>query len=124
MKYLLCLFVLVCPVLAFADTPASDGLSLFSSVFSTDSYTFIDTFFERAVAWVMLAWLELKISSIAFAYDIAYQLVTNLGIGDEIEYYLAEMDAKYVDFFVWLNLPQCINTMLSAHVATFVMRMF
>ncbi len=122
MKYLLIPFLLLVSAAALADDgSAVQTLSLFDSIFSTSSYAWIDTFFERIAAWLVLWWLELKLWTIAFGYDIAKLLIEQLGIIDQIESAIDSINNQVFKLLDYLNVFEALNIVLSGHAARMVL---
>ncbi len=123
MKYLLIPFLLLVSAAALADDGGSavEALSLYDSVFTTESYDWIDTFFERIAAWLVLWWLELKLYTIAFGYDIAKVLIEQLGIIDQIEAAIDGINNQIFQLLDYLNVFEALNIVLSGHAARMVL---
>ena len=94
---------------------------MYDSVFSTESYDWIDTFFERIAAWIILWWLELKLYAIAFGYDIAKALIDQLGIVQEIESSIDALDSQTFRLLSYLNVFEGITIILSSYATRMVL---
>lgn len=124
MKRVITVFVLLFfSTLAIADDGGSavEALSLYDSVFSTESYDWIDTFFERIAAWIVLWFLELKMWTIAFGYDIAKAIIEQLGIIDQIESSISGINDQIYGLLDYLNVFEALNIVLSGHAARMVL---
>ncbi|ASP40350.1 hypothetical protein CHH28_17440 [Bacterioplanes sanyensis] len=123
MKLFLTLFFVFFSVSTLADDSGSavEALSLYESVFSTDSYTWIDTFFERVAAWLVLWWLEIKLWTIAFGYDIAKELIEQLGIVQQLESSIAALNNQTFRLLAYLNIFEGINIIMSSYATRMIL---
>lgn len=123
MKILAILGLIFFSALALADDSGSavEALSLYDSVFTTESYDWIDTFFERVAAWLVLWWLELKLWTIAFGYDIAKAIIEQLGIIQQLESSIAALNNQTFRLLDYLNIFEGINIILSSYATRMVL---
>jgi hypothetical protein len=118
MKFLLIVFVSLFSISAFADG------SLLDSVSGTGAYGWIDTVLERSAAWVIVSWLEFKIWSLTFSYNVASLVIESLGITQQIESRLNGLSSQVYAFVSFLRIIEALNIIFSAHAATMIMRLF
>lgn len=123
MKMFAIIFLLILSVPAFAADSGSavEALSLYDSVFSTESYSWIDTVFERVAAWLVLWWLEMKLWTIAFGYDIAKAMIEQLGIVQHIESSISALNSQTFRLLSYLNIFEGINIILSSYATRMVL---
>lgn len=123
MMRLLPLLLLLCTGVALAEDSGSlvDKLSMYDSLFTTESYSWIDTFFERVAAWVVLWWLELKLYGIAFTYDVAQHIIQQLGIMNQLRGALSGLDSQVYAFLDYLNVFEALNIILSAYATRMIL---
>lgn len=123
MKMFAIMFLLILSVPAFAADSGSavEALSLYDSVFSTESYSWIDTVFERVAAWLVLWWLEMKLWTIAFGYDIAKAMIEQLGIVQHIESSISALNSQTFRLLSYLNIFEGINIILSSYATRMVL---
>lgn len=124
MKKIFLFTLLFLPLSAFAAETSSTWLQMFDSFFSTDAYGWVDTFFERAAAWVIYSWIDFKIWSLQFSYNVASMVIESLGVTQEIESRLSGMSSEIYAFVSWLRIIEALNIIFSAHAATMIMRLF
>lgn len=107
----------------FSISVFADG-SLLDSVSGTGAYGWIDTVLERAAAWVIVAWLEFKIWSLSFSYNVASLIIDSLGITQQIESRLNGLSSEIYAFVSWLRIIEGLNIVFSSYAATMIMRLF
>lgn len=107
----------------FSFSALADG-SLLDSISGTGAYGWIDTVFERAAAWLIVSWLEFKIWSLSFSYNVASLIIESLGITQQIESRLNGLSSEIYAFVSWLRIIEALNIIFSAHAATMIMRLF
>ncbi|MCA6058306.1 DUF2523 domain-containing protein [Thalassolituus sp. ST750PaO-4] len=122
-RYIPLFLLLAIPVSGWAADSGSavETLSMYDSLFTTESYTWIDTVFERVAAWLILWWLEIKLFAVAFSYDIAVHLVQQLGIVNQIKSTMSGLNQQVYAFLDYLNVLEALNIVLSAHAARLVL---
>jgi len=99
--------------------------------FFNDVLAFLDSgiyqFFVDLVAWVLIKLtvfkLQLELSSLVFAWDIASSIIQQLDITAEIQSALSILPAQVQQNLYFFNVVEGINLILNAAATRFVMRM-
>lgn len=107
----------------FSISAFADG-SLLDSVSGTGAYGWIDTFFERAAAWVIYSWIDFKIWALQFSFNVSSMVIDSLGITQQIENRLSGLNSEIYAFVSWLRIIEALNIVFSAYAATMIMRLF
>ena len=87
-------------------------------------YDVADTILERVAVWYIIWNLELKLTFLELAADVADSVVNAFDVSGQIEKLLGAIDSKILAFVVWLKIPEALSMMLSAHVVRFILQMF
>jgi len=82
-----------------------------------------DSFWERIIIWLSIAYIEIKTSTIKFIFPIATSIVSSMGLSDAIMTSWSSISPNTVSVFSYLRIPEAINTVLSAYVTRFIMGM-
>ncbi|WP_051234931.1 DUF2523 family protein [Marinimicrobium agarilyticum] len=80
-----------------------------------------DSWADRATLWSLVAYLEIKLTMLEFAYSIASGLLESLGISEYLENAWNALDGTILSVFTYLRIPEGLNAILSAAVTRFVM---
>lgn len=124
MKKIFVIVFLLFPFSALAAETTTTWLQMFDSFFSTDAYGWVDTFFERAAAWVIYSWIDFKIWALQFSFNVSSMVIDSLGITQEIENRLSGLNSEIYAFVSWLRIIEALNIVFSAYAATMIMRLF
>lgn len=97
-----------------------DQLSQLLDWFYTGIYDFIvDTasyFIALSVKWSLFSTLAL----IDFSWDVAKDLLSDLGISEFIASMYSHFDSKIMDILLFFRIPEFVNTIMGAHMTRFV----
>lgn len=80
-----------------------------------------DSFWERVVIWLSIAYLEVKLTALEFAYGIAYTIIDAAGISDAILNSWQGIPSTTVAVFAYLRIPDAINLLMSASLTRFIL---
>jgi hypothetical protein len=82
-----------------------------------------DSFWERIIIWLTIAYIEIKTSIIQFIFPIATSLITSMGLSDIVLSSWSAISPSTAGVLAYLYIPEGINTILSAFVTRFIMDM-
>lgn len=80
-----------------------------------------DSWADRATLWALVAYLNIKLTMLEFAYDVASVLLESVGISEYLETAWSQLDSATLSVFTYLKIPEGLNAILSAAVTRFVM---
>lgn len=93
------------------------------SKFFTDG---IYNFFVELWAWFVVkfsvAWIEFQIAAMKFAWDIAKQIVVDLGLAEKVNAAWSGLPAQIYSTAAFFRLPDAFNMILNAGITRFVLR--
>lgn len=82
-----------------------------------------DTYWERILVWIMIAYLEIKIMLLEFVSGIAETIVINSGISDALLGAWGGVSGDTLAVFSYLGIPDALNMILSAVITRFILDM-
>jgi len=82
-----------------------------------------DTFWERVLIWIAIAYFEFKTSMIQFIFPIVSSMISQIAISDHILSSWGDVDSSIVNLLSYLRIPEGINQILAAFVTRFIMGM-
>lgn len=80
-----------------------------------------DSYWERLVIWIIIAYLELKVYMLEIAYDFASQFIQSLGLSESIQQAWSTIPAPIASTFSYLRIPEAINMLFSAYLTRFLL---
>jgi hypothetical protein len=80
-----------------------------------------DVFWERAIVWCLITYLEIKLYMMQVSYDLASSILDAINISGIIGSAFSSMDSSILGAVTYLRIPEAINIILSAMVTRFVM---
>ena len=83
----------------------------------------LDAYWERALYWIVIAYLKIKLIMMESAWGIAKTLIEGLGISAVIDSAWSSLDSQLLQAFTYLRIPESLNMLLNAYVTRFVMGM-
>ncbi|MBU3068780.1 DUF2523 domain-containing protein [Aestuariicella sp. G3-2] len=94
------------------------------SEFFAEIYDFVDSVFERLLVWLAVFYIEIKISIITLAWDVAGGVLSTLNISSTIDTAWAGLDSKVLGYITFFRIPEALNIILQAGVTKFILRGF
>lgn len=82
-----------------------------------------DTYWERVLVWIMIAYIELKIMLLDFASAIATTLIQSAGLTDALTNAWGGVSGDTLSVLSYLGIPDAVNIVLSAFVTRFILDM-
>jgi len=82
-----------------------------------------DSYWERIVKWIIIAWLESKLFFMEMAYGVASGIIQSFGISETINSAWSSLPPLYLQVFTYLMIPDAINMILTAAITRFVMEL-
>lgn len=80
-----------------------------------------DSYWERIIVWLLIAYLEAKLYMLEIAYEIASALITAVGISDAINSAWTNVPVTARAVLTYLKIPEAINMIISAVITRFVL---
>jgi hypothetical protein len=80
-----------------------------------------DTFADRAVLWLIIAYFKIKLSMLSFAYDISSAIIASIGLQNALQASWSSIDSEIVAVLNYCRVPDALNLILSAFVTRFVL---
>lgn len=81
--------------------------------------------FEQAVAWafteLFILWLQIKLWALKFAWGVANNLLTNLGVSATIASAWGALPSDLMQTALFFRVPDALNLLLAAGVTRFVL---
>lgn len=87
-------------------------------------YDFVTQAFAYLVEWMVVSAITTKIFMAKFAWDVAKNILINVGISDLIQSYWSTIPSENMNTFTFFRLPEVVNILLQAHVTRFVLSLF
>ena len=83
----------------------------------------MDSFFDRAVLWLIVAYFKIKIEALTFAAGIATAIIANVGLSNAISSAWGSIDSQIVLVLNYCRVPDALNIILSAYVTRFILNL-
>lgn len=80
-----------------------------------------DSYWERIIIWLLIAYLEAKLYLLEIAYEIASALIAGVGISDAINAAWTNVPVTARAVLTYLKIPEAINMIISAVITRFVL---
>lgn len=80
-----------------------------------------DSYWERIIIWLLIAYLEAKLYMLEIAYEIASALISAVGISDAINAAWTNVPVTARAVLTYLKIPEAINMIISAVITRFVL---
>ena len=80
-----------------------------------------DSYWERIVVWLLIAYLEAKLYMLEIAYEIASALISAVGISDAINNAWSSVPTDARAVLTYLKIPEGINMIISAYITRFIL---
>lgn len=80
-----------------------------------------DSYWERIIVWLLIAYLEGKLFMLEISYEIASALISSIGISEAINQAWANVPVTARAVLTYLKIPEAINMIISAFVTRFVL---
>lgn len=81
-------------------------------------------FFVDAVSWLIqksvFGFYKTTYLSVTFSWDVAQNIMADLNISAYLNGLYAHFNSEILNTFIWLRLPEFINTVITAYVTRFV----
>lgn len=87
-----------------------------------DIYDFVTKIFAWAIEWYVVFLLQGKIFLAKFAWDIAKNIMANIGLSQAINIAWGYLDSQIIGYLTFFRLPEAINILFQALVTKFVLR--
>lgn len=88
-----------------------------------NSMNSFDSFFERAVLWLIITYFEIKLHAFKFAAQLAEMIIHNVGLSNIIHMTWSSIDSRIVAVLNYCRVPDALNLILSAYVTRFILAM-
>ncbi len=80
-----------------------------------------DSYWERIIVWLLIAYLEAKLYMLEIAYEIASALIETIGLSDAINAAWSNIPVNARAVLTYLKIPEGINMIISAFVTRFIL---
>lgn len=90
--------------------------------FGNGFYEWLTHFFAWVIEWYTIAKLKFMAFMIKFSWDIASNILANIGISDALNAAWGSMNSETLNFITFFRIPEGINLILQAGVTKFVLR--
>ena len=91
--------------------------------FSYDGvYGFFYEIFVEISTWFVIWQIEAKIFFLKFAWDVAQNLLANIGISSMIESSWSAIDSTTMSYITFFRLPEAFNILIQAGITKFTLR--
>lgn len=87
-------------------------------------YEYADTFLQRVGAYLFVWYLELKVSTITFAWSIASGFIQALNLTGMMSAAFSNLSPDFVAFANYVKLFEAMNIIFSAYSTRFVLDLF
>lgn len=91
--------------------------------FTDDIYDFVTEAFAYAIEWIVVGALQFKIWFAQFAWDIASNIMANIGLSQAINDAFAALDIQMIAYLTFFRLPEAINILFQALVTKFTIKL-
>ncbi|HSX51504.1 MAG TPA: DUF2523 family protein [Cellvibrio sp.] len=81
----------------------------------------LDAYWERLIVWIIVAYIELKISMVEFSWSIASGVISSVGISQHIQSAWAAIPANAAAFLGYLRIPEAINLIATSYLTRFIL---
>lgn len=88
-----------------------------------NSMNSFDSFFDRAVLWLIITYFEIKLAAFKFAAHLAEGVIQNVGLSNVIQSAWSSIDSRIVSVLNYCRVPDALNMILSAYVTRFILGM-
>lgn len=102
----------------------SDAFNAVTTFMNEDVYNFFADMFASLVQVYLLAVIESKLFFIQFSWDIAKNLMTNLGLSSLINSSWSSLDSTLLNYLTFFRIPEAINVLLQASITRFILGLF
>lgn len=93
-----------------------------SRFFTDGIYNFVVEFWAWFIVKATVAWVEFQIVAMKFAWDIAKQIVVDLGLAQKVTEAWSGLPAAIYSTAAFFRLPDAFNIILNAGITRFVLR--
>lgn len=80
-----------------------------------------DSYWERIIIWLLIAYLNAKLYMLEIAYQISSSLITSIGISDAINAAWTNVPSSARAVLAYLKIPEAINMIISSVITRFVL---
>ena len=84
-------------------------------------YDFFKEWFAAFVIWSTVAMIKAKLYALTFAWDVAQEVLSQLGISAFLSAAWGQIDSGILSAITFFRIPDAINVILSAKVTRFVL---
>lgn len=88
--------------------------------FFNDIRDFVNDLLVFLVGWVIIYWIEIKIASITFAWDIAGAILVNFQVSDIVNNAWSSLSPETQSAFSFFNVPEALTLIFQGFVTRFV----
>lgn len=102
-------------------TDVADFFNAILDFFKSGIYDFFKEWFATFVIWSTVAMIKAKLVAISFAWDVAKEVLTQLGISAYLAAAWAQLDSGVLNALTFFRIPDAVDIILSARVTRFVL---
>lgn len=102
-------------------TDIADFFNSILDFFKSGIYDFFKEWFASFVIWSTVAMIKAKVIVISFAWDVAQEVLTQLGISTYLSAAWAQLDNDLLNALTFFRIPEAVNIILSARTTRFVL---
>lgn len=89
--------------------------------FTDELYDFVVDTFSYFVQVMVLVSIETSINTIQFAWDVAQDIMEDVGVSAMISQMYSGFSGVALDLLLWFRIPEIVNTLTSAYVTRYVL---
>lgn len=102
-------------------TDVADFFNAILDFFKSGIYDFFTEWFASFVIWSTVAMMKAKLAAISFAWDVAQEVLSQLGISTYLSAAWAQLDSDVLNALTFFHVPDAVNIILSAKTTRFVL---
>lgn len=88
----------------------------------TGIYQFCTELAAYLVEWYVIGVINAKIFLAQFAWDVASNIMANLGLSSLIQQTWSNLDSRFLSYATFFRIPEAVNIILQAFVTKFTLR--
>lgn len=85
-------------------------------------YDLITEAFAYAIEWFMIAKIKFQIFMVQFTWDVAANILNNIGLSELINSAWSSIDSTALGYFTFFRLPEALSIVLQAYVTKFTLK--
>ena len=86
-----------------------------------NSMNSFDSFFDRALLWIIISYFQIKLEAFKFAAHLAEGVIQNIGLSNTINAAWSSIDSRIVAVLNYCRVPDALNLILTAYVTRFIL---